>query len=89
MGLKVKFVNTAWDGIIPGLLAHKYDVICSAMTITEERAKQVDFSDPYFEAKQVILTKADNTEIQDVDDLNGKVVAVQQGTTKLGVYEVK
>ncbi len=81
MGLKAKFVNTAWDGIIPGLLSDKYDVICSAMTITEERAKQVDFSDPYFEAKQVILTKADNTEIQDVDDLNGKVVAVQQGTT--------
>jgi len=81
MGLEAKFVNTAWDGIIPGLLAHKYDVICSAMTITEERAKQVDFSDPYFEARQVIITRADVTEINDVDDLNGKVVAVQQGTT--------
>ncbi|MBO8180188.1 MAG: basic amino acid ABC transporter substrate-binding protein [Archaeoglobus sp.] len=81
MGLEAKFVNTAWDGIIPGLLSHKYDVICSAMTITEERAKQVDFSDPYFEARQVIITRADVTEINDVDDLNGKVVAVQQGTT--------
>ncbi len=81
MGLEVKFVNTAWDGIIPGLLAHKYDVICSAMTITEERAKQVDFSDPYFEARQVIITRADDTSINDVEDLAGKVVAVQQGTT--------
>lgn len=81
MGLEVKFVNTAWDGIIPGLLAHKYDVICSAMTITEERAKQVDFSDPYFEARQVIITMADDTSINDVEDLAGKVVAVQQGTT--------
>ncbi len=81
MGLKVKFINTAWDGIIPGLLAHKYDVICSAMTITEERAKQVDFSDPYFEARQVIITRADDTSINDVEDLAGKVVAVQQGTT--------
>jgi polar amino acid transport system substrate-binding protein len=81
LGLKVKFVNTAWDGIIPGLQAHKYDVICSAMTITEERAKQVDFSDPYFEAKQVILTRADDKSINSAKDLAGKVVAVQQGTT--------
>jgi len=80
MGLKVKFVNTAWDGIIPGLLAKKYDCICSAMTITEERAKQVDFSDPYFEAKQVIITRTDS-DIKGVKDLAGKVVAVQQGTT--------
>ncbi len=81
LGLKVEFVNTAWDGIIPGLLAKKYDVICSAMTITEERAKQVDFSDPYFEARQAILTRADDTSINGVKDLEGKVVAVQQGTT--------
>ena len=80
MGLEVKFVNTAWDGIIPGLVAKKYDVICSAMTITEERAKQVDFSDPYFEAKQVIITRVDS-DIKDVQDLEGKIVAVQQGTT--------
>ncbi|AGK60801.1 amino acid ABC transporter substrate-binding protein, PAAT family [Archaeoglobus sulfaticallidus PM70-1] len=81
LGLEVKFVNTAWDGIIPGLLSKKYDVICSAMTITEERAKQVDFSEPYFEAKQVIITRADDTSIQSVKDLDGKKVAVQQGTT--------
>jgi polar amino acid transport system substrate-binding protein len=81
MGLEVEFVNTAWDGIIPGLIAKKYDVICSAMTITEERAKQVDFSDPYFEAKQVIITRADNKDIQGVQDLAGKIVSVQQGTT--------
>jgi polar amino acid transport system substrate-binding protein len=81
LGLEVKFVNTAWDGIIPGLQAKKYDVICSAMTITEERAKQVDFSNPYFEAKQVILTSAKDESINGVKDLAGKKVAVQQGTT--------
>lgn len=81
LGLEVKFVNTAWDGIIPGLLANKYDVICSAMTITEERKKQVDFSDPYFEAKQVILTRAEDISISGAKDLAGKIVAVQQGTT--------
>lgn len=81
MGLEVKFVNTAWDGIIPGLLAKKYDVICSAMTITEERAKQVDFSESYFTARQVIILRADDTSINSKDDLAGKTVAVQQGTT--------
>jgi len=80
LGLELEVVNTAWDGIIPGLLAHKYDVIISAMTITEERAKQVSFSDPYFEAKQVILAKK-GSGIKGVEDLAGKKVGVQLGTT--------
>ncbi len=80
LGLELEVINTAWDGIIPGLLAHKYDVIISAMTITEERAKQVSFSDPYFEAKQVILAKK-GSGIKGVEDLAGKKVGVQLGTT--------
>lgn len=87
MGLEVEFVNVAWEGIIPGLVAHKYDVICSAMTITEERKKQVDFSDPYFEAWQVIVVRADNTDISKAEDLAGKVVGVQIGTTGQFVAE--
>ncbi len=87
LGLEVKFVNVAWEGIIPGLVAHKYDVICSAMTITEERKKQVDFSDPYFEAWQVIVVRADNTDINKAEDLAGKVVGVQIGTTGQFVAE--
>ncbi len=52
LGLKVEFKNVAWEGIIPGFVTHQYDCICSAMTITKEREKQVDFSDPYFIASQ-------------------------------------
>ena len=81
MGLKPKFVNVAWTGIIPGLEAHKYDCICSAMTITAERAKQVYFSRPYFVASQVIVVRANDNRIHSVKDLNGKVVGVQLGTT--------
>jgi len=81
MGLKPKFVNVAWTGIIPGLEAHKYDCICSAMTITAERAKQVYFSRPYFVASQVIVVRANDNRIHSVKDLNGKVVGVQIGTT--------
>ncbi len=81
LGLKVEFKNVAWEGIIPGLLAHKYDCICSAMTITKERAKQVDFSRPYFVASQVIVVRANDNRIHGVKDLAGKVVGVQMGTT--------
>ncbi len=46
-GLKVEFVPTAWDGIIPALLAKKFDVIIGGMSVTPERSKSVLFSDPY------------------------------------------
>lgn len=80
-GMEVQIVNTAWDGLIPGLLTGNYDCIISAMTITEERLKAVAFSDPYFSASQVIVTKADNTSIKTVEDLKGKQISVQIGTT--------
>lgn len=81
MGMEVEIINTAWDGIIPGLLAGHYDVIISAMTITNERAQAVDFSDPYFATGQVIVVHAGDDSIQTPADLAGKVVAVQIGTT--------
>ncbi len=80
LGIEVEFVNQAWEGIIPALKSHKFDCICSAMTITKERAKQIDFSDPYFEAGQVIVVRKDST-IADAKDLEGKKVGVQLGTT--------
>jgi polar amino acid transport system substrate-binding protein len=80
-GMEVDIVNAAWDGLIPGLLTGNFDCIISAMTITEERLKAVDFSDPYFSASQVIVTKIDDTSINTIDDLVGKQVSVQIGTT--------
>jgi polar amino acid transport system substrate-binding protein len=79
--MEVQIVNTAWDGLIPGLLTGNYDCIVSAMTITEERLKAVAFSDPYFSAGQVIVTRAEDTSIQTVEDLEGKHISVQIGTT--------
>src|SRR5690606_12908981 len=64
-----------------GLLAGHYDVIISAMTITDERAQAVDFTDPYFSTGQVIVVRADDDRIQQPSDLAGKVVAVQIGST--------
>jgi ABC-type amino acid transport substrate-binding protein len=80
MGFEVNLVNTAWDGIIPSLLAGSSDMIISAMTITEERSQSVQFSDPYFEASQFVAVKNDSP-IKTLDDLQGKKVGVQNATT--------
>jgi len=81
MGYEVEIMNTAWDGIIPGLINGNYDIIISAMTITNERAQAVNFSDPYFTAGQVIVVREENEDIKQPSDLSGKVVTVQIGTT--------
>jgi len=79
--VKLRVVNTSFDGIIPALLAKKFDMIISAMTITPERAKQVDFSIPYYNAGQLITVREDDNRIKSEKDLQGKIVAVQLGTT--------
>lgn len=82
IGREVVIENTAWDGLIPSLETGKADIIVSSMTITDERRKTVDFSDPYANALLALLVgKASG--IVSIDDLNqaGKKVAVKTGTT--------
>lgn len=81
LGVELKLKDTAFDGIIPGLKSEKYDMIMSAMTITEKRKKAVDFTNSYFDAGQVIAVNKDNNQIKGPEDLEGKVVGVQLGTT--------
>jgi len=80
-GFEFEFVNTRWDGIFVALASGEFDAVISAATITEEREEMVDFSDPYFDAGQVIAVRADEAEIAGADDLEGKRVGVQLGTT--------
>jgi polar amino acid transport system substrate-binding protein len=80
-GYEVQIMAVAWDGIIPGLIAGNYDVIVSAMTITAERSLSVNFSDPYFEASQVIVSLKKNKLYNKLEELTGKKVSVQLGTT--------
>lgn len=81
MGYELKLQNVGWDGIIPGLMNGNYDCLISAMTITAERKKQINFSVPYHENHQVIVVKTDNAKIKGSTDLIGKTVTVQNGTT--------
>ena len=81
LNLKPEFVVVPFGGIIPGLRSDKYDCIISAMTITEDRQEAVDFSLPYYDAGQTIAVPLDDTTIHSVEDLKGKRVGVQLGTT--------
>lgn len=74
--------NTAWDGLIPSLQTGLADCVISSMTITDARAQQVDFSDPYAVAQLALLTNS-GSGISSIDDLNqtGKSIAVKTGST--------
>ncbi len=80
MGLEVEIVTTAWDGIIGGLLANKYDAIVGSMTITEERDEVVDFVGPYYSDKRAIFTKP-GSGITSLDDLDEVKVGLTLGET--------
>ncbi len=82
LGRPVRIENTNWDGLIPSLQTNKVDVLLSSMTITDERAKVVDFSNPYAHSYLALLLNHDSN-IASIEELNqsGKVIAVKKGTT--------
>ncbi len=81
LGCRAEFVVVPFDGIIAGLVSNKYDMIASTFTITPERALQVAFSEPYYDGGQSIAVPIYDTSTFGVDDLRGKTIAVQLGTT--------
>ena len=83
MGVKLKLVPTAWDGIIAGLITNKYDIIMSGMTITQQRNLKVNFANPYIVVGQTVMMKKDLTsKIKHAKDLDKKEYTI---ATKLGV----
>ena len=82
LGVDVEIQNIQWDGLLPSLQTGSIDMIMSSMTITEERAQIVDFTDPYANAYLAILANADSP-VESVDDLNSSdmKVAVKIGST--------
>ena len=89
MGLELEVVSTAWDGIIPALLANRYDIIMSAMSITPERLEQMSATDPYLPGILAISAPKDKP-VADAASLAGKIVGVQVDTTgQFAVEEVE
>jgi polar amino acid transport system substrate-binding protein len=82
LGRPVRIENMAWAGLIPSLTTSKIDLILSSMTITEERAKTVAFSNPYAKSQLSLLVN-NNSPVQVFDDLAGagRMLAVKKGTT--------
>ena len=80
-GLDIVYKNVAWDPLLAGMADCQYDMAISAMTITPDRAEQFSFSDPYINAGQIVAVKLDNETINGPEDLVGKTVGAQIGTT--------
>lgn len=83
MGVEVEFIPTAWDGIIPALVAGKFDVIISGMSITPERNLTVNFSDPYAYSGLTILANTAMTKGMALEDYNKPEItfAARRGAT--------
>ncbi len=83
LGVEVKWVKANFNTIFTALAANKFDAVAAASTITPERQQVVDFSDPYFNARQSLTVNTTKTpDIATTDDLkSGDVIGVQRGTT--------
>lgn len=79
--LEVEIKSMGFDGLIAALQAGQIDAAISSMTIRDDRAKVVDFSEPYYKSGLSVAVQAKNDAIKGFDDLKGKGIAVQSGTT--------
>ncbi len=80
LGMELKIEDVAFDSIIPGVQEGKYDMGMAGMTVTEDRLKDVNFSDSYATGVQVVIVKEGGS-IASLDDIAGKKIGVQTSTT--------
>lgn len=83
LGVKLTVVDMDFDGLVPALNGGKGDFIAAGYTITEERQQSVDFSDEYATSNQMVIVTKDDPKVAGatVEDLAGKTIGVQLGTT--------
>lgn len=84
-----EFVKQDWDGLIPGLLAKKFDVIAASMTINEDRKKRVDFTEKYYQTPSQFSAKKGSGLDVTPEGLKGKTIGVQRGTIQACFLEKK
>ena len=81
MGYKVEIANMGFDALIPALNTGNIDVAIAGMSITDERKQAVGMSDPYYTSGLIVMVQKDNNDIKSIEDLKGKRIAAQIGTT--------
>lgn len=81
MGIDYKLQPMDFNGIIPGLQSGNIDVAVAAMSVKSKREEVIDFAFPYYRSGLVIMVRADNKDINTIDDFPGKIVATKQGTS--------
>ncbi len=86
LGRPVEWIDIDFKGLIPGLISKRFDMAVSAIYITDERKKVVDFTNPYYAGGLVAMVK-DNSPIRKLADLDGKKVTVQVGTKSVGYLQ--
>ena len=89
MGKQIEWIDIDFKGLIPGLMSKRFDMAVSAIYITDERKKVVDFTDPYYAGGLVAMVKDNNAAIKKLADLDGKKVSVQVGTKSVSYLAEK
>jgi arginine/ornithine transport system substrate-binding protein len=79
-GMECQFVLQDWDGLIPGLIAKKFDAIVASMSITDERKQKVDFTHKYYQTPARFIARKGSGIVISKEGLKGKTVGVQRAT---------
>jgi polar amino acid transport system substrate-binding protein len=83
LGVTVKYLDLPWTSVLPGLEAKKFDLVIAPVTITKERMKRYLFTVPIADATAALMKRADDKSIMKPEDIAGKTVGGQKGTSQL------
>lgn len=87
MQVECEITAQAWDGIIPGLNAGRYDAIVASMSITPARLEAVNFTQPYYQAGAVLVAPVGSDIAPEADSMDGRVIGVQRASTYASLVE--
>jgi polar amino acid transport system substrate-binding protein len=89
LGVKVTFINSTFDGLIPALQAKRFDILMTAMSDNKSRQDKLDFVDYFTAGTGILVQKGNPKHITTLDDLCGKTVALEKGTTQADVADAQ
>jgi polar amino acid transport system substrate-binding protein len=87
LGVKLDQMNLPFQGLLPGLMSHKFDFVATSVGITPERAKRFAFSEPVGVVRSVLMVRADDSSIKTDFDISGKTIGTQMGSSSQPVAD--